>query len=180
MTYTPAPFEPGPTQPVSARASGGHWTLTFTQLFPHPPEAVWASLTDPLQLREWAPYAADRDLGAVGPATLTMTDGLQATQFDGSVSVAQPPRVLEHAWGTQRLRWELEPVAAGTELTLLHTIDQQTEISSNAAGWHLCLLVAERFLDGTPIGPIVGARALDYGFAELQDAYAAVLSVTAG
>ena len=31
-----------------------------------------------------------------------------------------------------------------------------------AAGWHLCLVVAERLLDGDPIEPISGADAMRY------------------
>jgi hypothetical protein len=41
-----------------------------------------------------------------------------------------------------------------------------------AAGWHLCLDVAERMLDGEPIGPIRGQDAMNHGWQELHDAYA--------
>lgn len=41
-----------------------------------------------------------------------------------------------------------------------------------AAGWHLCLDVADRLLDGDPVGPIRGAEAKDFGWADLRDAYA--------
>jgi hypothetical protein len=41
-----------------------------------------------------------------------------------------------------------------------------------AAGWHLCLDVAERLLDGRPIGPIRGEDARNHGWEELHDAYA--------
>jgi hypothetical protein len=46
-----------------------------------------------------------------------------------------------------------------------------------AAGWHLCLLVAEHLLDGQPIGPIRGTDARNYGWDELHDAYAAKLGI---
>ena len=32
---------------------------------------VWHALTDPAELREWAPFDADRNLGAVGPVKLS-------------------------------------------------------------------------------------------------------------
>ena len=32
----------------------------------HPPAKVWRALTEPEQLREWAPFDADRSLGTVG------------------------------------------------------------------------------------------------------------------
>ena len=45
----------------------------------------------------------------------------------------------------------------------------------NAAGWHLCLVVAERLLDGNPIAPIVGTRALEYGWERLRALYASLV-----
>jgi hypothetical protein len=46
-----------------------------------------------------------------------------------------------------------------------------------AAGWHLCLLVAERLLAGSPMPPIRGQDALNYGWSALADAYAAALDL---
>ncbi|MGH9041604.1 MAG: hypothetical protein ACRDZ3_15395 [Acidimicrobiia bacterium] len=48
-----------------------------------------------------------------------------------------------------------------------------------AAGWHLCLVVAEGMLDGKAIGPIPGEDAMNYGWKELADAYAEELGLTA-
>ncbi len=41
-----------------------------------------------------------------------------------------------------------------------------------AAGWHLCLDVAERLLDGDPVGPIRGEDAKNYGWDRLREEYA--------
>lgn len=46
-----------------------------------------------------------------------------------------------------------------------------------AAGWHLCLVVAEHLLDGEPIAPIRGASARDYGWEQLRDRYADKLGI---
>ena len=46
-----------------------------------------------------------------------------------------------------------------------------------AAGWHLCLDVAEHLLDGQPIDPIRGEAARKYGWEDLHDAYAERLAV---
>jgi hypothetical protein len=51
-------------------------------------------------------------------------------------------------------------------------------LATAAAGWHLCLRVAEHLLDGDPIPPIRGSQALEYGWQELHDAYAARLGVS--
>jgi uncharacterized protein YndB with AHSA1/START domain len=149
----------------------GDRTLVFVRELRHAPGRVWAALTDPGRLAEWAPYTADRDLGRVGPATLTMLDDDTTGPLDGAVAVADAPRVLEHAWGPDRLRWELEPVAGGTRLTLRHTTQDPAALSKLAAGWHLCLDVARRRLAGEPAPPIRGAAAMEHGWAELDAAY---------
>ena len=41
-----------------------------------------------------------------------------------------------------------------------------------AAGWHLCLVVAEHLLDGDPIPPIRGEAAKEFGWDELSKTYA--------
>ena len=141
----------------------------------HPPAKVWSALTDPAQLSEWAPFIADRDLGTIGDATLTMIDGETTVDMPASVRRVEPPHLLEYSWGTDVLRWELTATGNGTRLTLSHTLDDRDWLPKVAAGWHLCLDVAERLLDGTPIGPIRGNDAKNYGWDELHDSYAARL-----
>jgi hypothetical protein len=133
-------FEPSPLADVEAIADGDRWTLVFVRDLHHPPEQVWAALTEPAQLGEWAPFFANRDLGSVGDAVLTMVDG------------------------------------DGTRLTLRHTVSDLDMAAMAAAGWHVCLDVAERLLDGTPIGPIRGAEARNFGWDQLNEAYAKTLA----
>ena len=73
------------------------------------PRRVWAALTDPVQVGAWSPFTADRDLGRVGDATLTMLDGDVREDLPARVARAERPRLLEYTWGTDRLRWELAP-----------------------------------------------------------------------
>jgi uncharacterized protein YndB with AHSA1/START domain len=171
-------FNPGPLADVSARpADGTRWTLVFTRTLHHPPEAVWAAITDPDQLGQWAPFTADRSLATTGDVVLTMVDGMEVDVSDARVTRADPPSLLEYTWGTQPLRWELEAVDGGTKLTLSHTVDASDWVPKVAAGWHLCLVVAERLLDGHPIPPIRGEDARNCGWQELNDAYAATLGI---
>jgi len=168
-------FEPSPLAEVDCRASDDRWTLVFVRDLRHPPAKVWSALTDPAQLSEWAPFIADRDLGTIGDATLTMIDGETTVDMPASVRRVEPPHLLEYSWGTDVLRWELTATGNGTRLTLSHTLDDRDWLPKVAAGWHLCLDVAERLLDGTPIGPIRGNDAKNYGWDELHDSYAARL-----
>jgi len=114
-------------------------------------------------------------LRTVGPATLTMTDGDTETELDGTVTIADEPSLLEHAWGDDVLRWRLDESAGGTLLTLQQTVEDRGTAAMLAAGWHMCLDVAERAIAGEPVGRIVGEAALEYGWRDLNAQYAAIL-----
>ncbi|MGH3366747.1 MAG: SRPBCC family protein [Nocardioidaceae bacterium] len=172
-------FEPSQPADVECQTAGELWTLVFVRNLRHSPERVWAALTEPAQLREWAPYTASRDLGSAGEATLTMIDGDVAEDLPATVTRAEHPRLLEYEWGTDLLRWELAATAYGTTLTLRHTIKDRDAAPKAAAGWHLCLDVAELLLDGQPVGPIRGSEALQFGWGRLNEAYAAKLGIPA-
>ena len=164
------PYEPGPPEKVDAHPeSGERWTLVFVRELPHAPENVWEALTDPDELLQWAPFDADRDLGTPGAATLTMAPEGEA--MPASVRRAERPRLLEYTWGEDVLRWELEPIASGTRLTLRHTVSDRTWLSKVAAGWQICIDVMERALSGERIGRIVAGEAMEYGWEGLNRAY---------
>jgi uncharacterized protein YndB with AHSA1/START domain len=105
-----------------------------------------------------------------------MTDGPDTT-FAVTVRRCEPPTLLEYTWGNDVLRWELEAANDGTRLTLHHTVDDITLVPKVAAGWHICLDVAEHLLDGHPIGAIVGENAMNHGWQALHDQYAATLGL---
>ena len=177
-------YTPAAAFGAEVQKEGGRWTLVLVRDLRHPPAKVWRALTDPAQLREWAPFDSDRDLGAVGPARLS-TVGMPAPQVsETSVTRAEAPRVLEYGWGGNALRWELEPRGggtrgAGTRLTLWHQIDERY-VAMGAAGWHICFDVLDRFLGGDPIGRIVAGEAMKFGWKRLNAEYAAQLGVAAG
>ncbi len=169
-------FDLGPLSVVACRADGGRWTLVFVRDLRHPPEKVWAALTDPAELGEWAPFTTDRNLATVGDVTLTMIDGDVSEEAPATVRRAEPPTLLEYTWGDDLMRWELAPTEAGTRLTLRHTLQDRDWVPKVAAGWHLCLVVAEHLMDGRPIGPIRGQDARNHGWDQLRDAYADALA----
>ena len=165
-------YEPGPAVGAEVRKEGEKWTLVLVRQLRHSPERVWQALTDPAELREWAPFDADRNLAAVGPVTLT-TVGAPAPQVsEARVTRADAPKILEYTWGGKDLRWELEPLAEGTRLTLWHNIDRGY-ISWGAAGWHICFDVLDRLLAGRPIGRMVGGDVMRFpGWQRLTAEYA--------
>ena len=171
------PFVPSPPAEVDAVAEGDRWTLVFVRELAHPPEKIWAALTEPTQLSEWAPFRSDRDLGSVGEATLTMSGGDDSEQLPAVVRRAEKPTLLEYTWGDALLRWDLAATDSGTRVMLRHTVANPDWVPKTAAGWHICLDVAERLLDGDPVGPIVGEDAKRHGWEELHDTYAQRLGI---
>jgi len=154
-------YSPGAASGAEIRKDGETWTLVLVRDLRHPPAKVWQALTEPEHLREWAPFDADRNLGAVGTATLSTVVAPHVSET--KVKRAEAQKALEYSWGGGDLRWELEPLGSGgTRLTLWHNINRGY-ISMGAAGWHICFDVLDRFLAGQPMGRIVGPEAMSFG-----------------
>jgi uncharacterized protein YndB with AHSA1/START domain len=165
-------YAPGVASAARIQKDGEKWTLVLVRDLHHPPAKVWTALTDPEQLREWAPFDSDRSLGTVGTAQLSTVGTPTLQVSETHVRRADAPRALEFNWGGQDIRWELEPLgASGTRLKLWHNIDRRF-ISMGAAGWQICFDVLDRLLAGHPIGRIVGPEAMKFGWQRLNADYA--------
>jgi len=149
--YTPGPAFGARVSKESAQKD--KWTLILVRELHHSPEKVWEALTDPAQLREWAPFVTDGSLGRIGSVKITWV-AATPTPIDTKVTRADAPHLLEYG----DIRWELEASAVGTRLTLWHSIDRRF-ISWGAAGWHIAFEVLDQLLNGTPIGRMVGGDA---------------------
>jgi uncharacterized protein YndB with AHSA1/START domain len=99
-------YEPGPAS-AKVQKEGEKWTLVLVRDLRHPPEQVWDAITDPAQIREWAPFESDRNLGTVGAAKLTTVGTPYVSET--RVKRADAHKALEFDWGGGDLRWELEP-----------------------------------------------------------------------
>jgi uncharacterized protein YndB with AHSA1/START domain len=153
VQYMPSPV-------MGARKEKGSdeskWTLILVRDLNHSPEKVWQALTDPAHLRQWAPFEAGSNLAAAGSSVrLTWSGTGRTTQ--ARIKRAEEPHILEY----DEMRWQLEPSGTGTRLTLWHSIDRRF-IAWGAAGWHIGFDVLDRFLNGTPIGPIAGPDAMKH------------------
>jgi uncharacterized protein YndB with AHSA1/START domain len=163
-------YVPGLADMAQVRKDGETWTLVLVKDLRHPPEKIWRALTEPAHLREWAPFDASEDLGNVGTVNITWVG--TPTPIETLVTRADAPKVLEYKAGGNDTRWELEAHDGGTRLTLWTVIDRRF-ISMGAAGWHIALDILERLLDGTPIGRITGAAAMEFdGWQRLNAEYA--------
>ena len=159
-------YIPGPAGGAQVGKDGEKWTLILIREMRHSPEKVWQALTDSAHLREWAPFDVDGNLGTVGMVKLTWVGNPKP--IETKVTRAEAPKVLEY----NDTRWELEPTAGGTRLTLWSNIDRRF-ISMGAAGWHIAFDVLDRLLAGRPIGRIVGPAAMKFpGWQRLNAEYA--------
>jgi uncharacterized protein YndB with AHSA1/START domain len=165
-------YEPRAAYGAKVEKAGERWTLLLTRELRHSPEKVWDAITDPAQLREWAPFDADRNLGSTGPVKLS-TVGTPTPQIaDTRITRAVPPKLLEYRWGENDMRWELEPLGEGTRLKLWHDIGRKY-VAMGAAGWHVCIDVMDHYLGGEPIGRIVAGEAMKLeGWQRLHREYA--------
>ena len=77
MTYRDQ-YTPGPANGAEIRKDGEKWTLILVRELRHSPKKVWQALTDPAQLREWAPFKAD------GSSTEKVIQNIQTNVPSGS------------------------------------------------------------------------------------------------
>ena len=165
-------YAPGPATGARVEKTGDKWTLVLVRELHHPPEKVWRALTDPDELRQWAPYDSDKNLGRAGTqVTLTTVGAPSPHVVQTTVKRADAPNELEFEWGGGDLRWELRPHGSGTRLTLWAKIDRRY-VAMGAAGWHICLDVLGHLLAGDAIGRMAGVDVLQFeGWQRLNAEY---------
>jgi uncharacterized protein YndB with AHSA1/START domain len=165
------------THPLQATLENrdGAWVLTMERDLAQPPEKVWPWLTDPDRLRQWSPVVPDKPFDEVGPRQVR--ENPDDEPVTGDVLAVNPPRELVHRWGDDVLRWRLSPTVTGCRLTLEQSTSDRDRAAVNAAGWHVCLDVLEKALEGTASSRVVGQDALDHGWESLRDRYTEMLGV---
>lgn len=113
--------------------------IHITMTYPHPPERVWAALTDSEALEAW--LMPNDFQPVVGHKFTVKTD--PAPGFDGIVHCEvlelEPPSRLSYTWRNGVLdttvSFRLEPVDGGTRLTLEQT--GFTGVVGRSVGWML-------------------------------------------
>ncbi len=151
-------------------------TLTFQRRLPHPPEVVWAALTDPKQLATWymQKVSIDRRLGG----SIDFVSGEVKLHATGQILAWDPPRLLEYEWKVKPrpqmpsgedtiVRWELSREGLETVLTLTHRNLTRGKAVGAAPFTHVILERLAAHLDGRPF------QDFDRRVAEIQTQYAA-------
>ena len=73
---------------VAVRSAEGRWTLIFCRDLRQAPTKVWAALTDPDQLAQWAPFLASRDLTTTPRQRIVLRRELARQPAGSPVAVA--------------------------------------------------------------------------------------------
>jgi uncharacterized protein YndB with AHSA1/START domain len=128
----------------------GRPAVRFERRYDHPVEAVWRAVTEPGELAHWFPARVSVDELRAGAAM--RFDFGEGMVMDGAVVELDEPRVFAFRWGSEHLRFELEPVDSGaaTRLRFTHVLDEADTAARNASGWHVCL---ERLGDAAASAP---------------------------
>jgi uncharacterized protein YndB with AHSA1/START domain len=161
-----------PAHPVKAtlHADNFNWKLHMNRDFPQDQATVWHAITKADQVARWMPFRPAHDLLATGDVWLTPTDGGEE-DAQGHVLEVDSPSSLHYLWGPDHLRFEVTPTESGTLLFFTHTFTDRNAAPSMAAGWHLCFAALEMFLAGQDAPSVVGEKAMDYGWKELEQQY---------
>jgi len=148
----------------------GRTALRFERRYPHPPERIWRALTDPDEMSNWHPSPARFEPRPGGTVEYLPHKGKPMFPT-GEVIEFEPPRLLSHTWGDDRLRWEIAPQNDGCVLVLTHTFDDHFKAARDAAGWHLCLDSLAAELEGREDGAGDEEDMIPTGWRELNSAY---------
>lgn len=128
---------------------GDRWQLRFTRTLPHAQQKVWRAITEPEQLARWFPTTIEGERTAGARLRFTFPNDL-AAPIEGEMLAYEPESVIEFRWGPDVVRIELRPIDAGTELTLLDTLEERGKAARDGAGWHACLDALAASIDGDP------------------------------
>ena len=122
--------------------------VTFRRHLAHPPRTVWRELTEPEHLAAWFPTTIEGERVAGARLHFAFRSG-EGPSFDGEMVACEPPALLVLRWGTEVLRFEIEPRGHSSVLTFVATFDELGKVARDGAGWHACLDLLAHEVAGT-------------------------------
>ena len=146
------------------RDADGNPTITYTRILAHPIDKVWQAITDPVHRAAWFPELnLDPRVGAQAIVDFSGGDCPPSEQNPADVSfctvtVFDPPHLLECSGPDEHHRFELSATGDGCKLVFCSTLpdtgtsdDEAGTIHSRysiACGWHYKLDMMAWSLDG--------------------------------
>jgi uncharacterized protein YndB with AHSA1/START domain len=135
----------------SLRTIDGRDVLTYERRLEHSVERVWRAITQPEEIVRWL-AEAELEPAAGGTVFLRWLNTPEQTVARGTVTVFEPPRVLELDTDVHGiLRWELEEDGDGCRLVFTAALPVEAEPNLKLlAGWHIHLDHLAEALEGRP------------------------------
>jgi uncharacterized protein YndB with AHSA1/START domain len=140
------------------RTRDGGIALHYERILAQPPGKVWAALTDPAALARWL-GRVEVELRVGGKFVIHFHESKDV--MTGTITALEPEKLIQYDWlenyspRVSQVRWTLAAMAAGTKLTLTHTLppgSKREDIAGFGGGWHDFLDSAEAALrDATGI-----------------------------
>jgi uncharacterized protein YndB with AHSA1/START domain len=118
----------------------GRPALRFERTLAHPVERVWRAVSEPAELGQWFPAAAEWT-----PATGETFEAYGAT---GLVTEVDAPHRLAWTFGADEFRFELADADGACRLVFTHVFDDRARAAQTAAGWEAYLSRLEPHLAG--------------------------------
>ena len=116
--------------------------VTIRRTIDAPREHVWDALTDPEEMKRW--YGADLmevqihtfEAEPGGAFSLTMDDGENRYDIDGTIVDVVEYERLVHTWYVGRVTFELTDVGEGCEVVLTHEgLPDRKTVEQHETGW---------------------------------------------
>jgi uncharacterized protein YndB with AHSA1/START domain len=130
--------------------AGARPVLRFERHLPQPIDAVWHTVTNPVEMRSWFPTRIEIGEWKVGAELTHHFDGHDIDALPGVVKVWDPPHRVSFTWGTDTISFELTAAADGGTIFVLTEELSAKFAARNAAGWDTCLDRLARGADGEP------------------------------
>ena len=153
----------------------GRAVIRFERELAHPPERVWAAITEPHEMIGWWGDAQVdlREGGRFDVRWLNTDENGDSAHMHGTITELDPPRVIEVEGDIHGvLRFELESAeGSGTRLRFSSTLELPGEFRTKVlAGWHTHLDVLSTVLAG---GSVDLVNIADGDWKSTHDAYVA-------
>lgn len=131
------------TERATLERGENHSTLRFERHLHHGIERVWRAVTEPDELAAWFPAAVIYEQRQGGPMQFDFGGMHGQDVWPGEVLEWDPPRAFAFRWGTDDLRFVLQPAGEAGDTTILvftHTFRHEPgKPARDAAGWESCL-----------------------------------------
>ena len=138
----------------------GRPALRFERRLAHPIERVWRAVSEPAELAQWFPAAAEWTPGE--------GETFEAGGATGEVTEVDAPHRLAWTWNGERYSFDLTEDGDGCTLVFVHVFDDRDRAAQTATGWEAYLSRLEPLLAGNPLSEMAAHESWE----EMHERYA--------